>query len=577
MANVPEQPVYDAGVYEYEVTDPVQGGLGGIANAPLTNLANRTAYLKQRLDALINGSIIPPTVAPLNGAAFTGSTTAPNVAPGDDSTLIANTDFVQTAKHGLVTVNVGGSSNVTLVQSQWGCAMIEFFGVLTNNISIIFPSQPGNWIVANGCTGTVGGSPATLTLRLAGGGGNVVLNQFPNQFNAIWTDGVGVYPQVSPFLLTLTQALVIAALGFTPVQQGGGTNQGTDKVYIGYDQAQNGRIRLQVNATDFGDIAMQTDVQFEANARFAADQAEANTRSAGDVNAQNQLNAEIATRFANDNAEITARVNGDNTEITQRFNADQAILNYVNGNCAILASNQVFTGANHFSSAMFPEAGMQVGTLSNPISHGSNGFQVLADGTTQVSNQGLTPLSVGCSFVGPLISFFNGATAIATIVNVGASVAYNTTCDYRIKIVHGMVDEDEIGAIFDATPVRDAEFKEGGVRRPMFLAHELAEGGAPSLVTGDKDAEQDIGDLVTIAKDGDEIISTVRGVPEPVHLGDDQTWTKTGRGPVLQQVDHPAAVPYLWAEIRFLREREKARAARERVLEARLAALEARV
>lgn len=326
MASVPEQPTYDPGVYQYEVTDPVLGGVGGIANAPLTNLANRTNYLKQRLDALINGSIIPPTVAPLNGPAFTGSTTAPNVAAGDDSNLIANTDFVQTAKHGLVVVTCSGGATVTLTQPQWGCAMISFVGVLTANISVVFPAKPGNWIVSNGCTGTIGGIPCTITCRLASGiGGSVVLQQFPNQFNAIWTDGVGVFPQISPFLLALTLPLVLGALGYTPVQQGGGTNQSTNKVYIGYDHAQNGHVRLQVDTTDFGDMAMQSDVTFEANTR-------ANQDGVVALAAQNALNAEISTRFANDNSEITTRFNADQAEITARFNGDQAVTAYVNTN-----------------------------------------------------------------------------------------------------------------------------------------------------------------------------------------------------------------------------------------------------
>lgn len=39
------------------------------------------------------------------------------------------------------------------------------------------------------------------------------------------------------------------ALGFTPVQQGGGTSQLSNKVYIGWDNA---NLRVQVDSTDFG-------------------------------------------------------------------------------------------------------------------------------------------------------------------------------------------------------------------------------------------------------------------------------------------------------------------------------------
>lgn len=248
MAGQPETPTYDATVYQYEVTDPVQGGVGGIANQPLKNLADRTAYLKQLIDSLVNGSLIPPTVAPLLGPAFQGSPTAPNVAPGNDSLLIANTDFVQTAKHGLAFVPVGGGVNVTLTQPQWGVAMLIFTGVLTNNISVLFPAQAGNWIVQNATTGGF-----SLTCKTVSGSGILVPQSAP--FDAIWCDGTNINPQVSPFLLSLTMAQVIAALGFTPVQQGGGTNQLTDKVYIGWSAA--GRLRLQVDTADQGNFAME--------------------------------------------------------------------------------------------------------------------------------------------------------------------------------------------------------------------------------------------------------------------------------------------------------------------------------
>ena len=50
MANVTEVVQYDAGVYQIEITDPVIGGANGIANVQAKQLANRTAYLKQRAD-----------------------------------------------------------------------------------------------------------------------------------------------------------------------------------------------------------------------------------------------------------------------------------------------------------------------------------------------------------------------------------------------------------------------------------------------------------------------------------------------------------------------------------------------
>lgn len=52
MANLPESPTYEAGVYQIEVSDPVIGGPDGISNKPLRALANRTNWLKAKVDAL---------------------------------------------------------------------------------------------------------------------------------------------------------------------------------------------------------------------------------------------------------------------------------------------------------------------------------------------------------------------------------------------------------------------------------------------------------------------------------------------------------------------------------------------
>lgn len=63
MANVPETPSFDAGIYQIETTDPVLGGLNGIANAQAKGLANRTAFLKQQIDQLNSGQFKPSWIA----------------------------------------------------------------------------------------------------------------------------------------------------------------------------------------------------------------------------------------------------------------------------------------------------------------------------------------------------------------------------------------------------------------------------------------------------------------------------------------------------------------------------------
>jgi hypothetical protein len=53
MANLPEVEIYDAGVYQLELIDPVVGGADGKSNAAARNLANRTKWLKAQVDSLI--------------------------------------------------------------------------------------------------------------------------------------------------------------------------------------------------------------------------------------------------------------------------------------------------------------------------------------------------------------------------------------------------------------------------------------------------------------------------------------------------------------------------------------------
>ena len=45
MANVPETSTWETGVYQFETTDPIQGGPGGVDNTPHQQLGNRTKWL----------------------------------------------------------------------------------------------------------------------------------------------------------------------------------------------------------------------------------------------------------------------------------------------------------------------------------------------------------------------------------------------------------------------------------------------------------------------------------------------------------------------------------------------------
>lgn len=98
----------------------------------------------------------------------------------------------------------------------------------------------------------------------------------------------------------------------------------------------------------------------------------------------------------------------------------------------------------------------------------------------------------------------------------GGLTAYNTTSDYRVKEVNGPIADS--GAAIDALAVYDGLMHGATIRRPMFIAHEVA-AVAPYAVTGAKDA---------VNADGT---------------------------PLLQQMDTSALVPLLVAELQALRAR----------------------
>ncbi|WP_298043164.1 phage tail protein [uncultured Campylobacter sp.] len=50
MANIKEDKIWEEGIYQLEVTDPVVGGVDGISNKQAKQLANRTSYLKKQVE-----------------------------------------------------------------------------------------------------------------------------------------------------------------------------------------------------------------------------------------------------------------------------------------------------------------------------------------------------------------------------------------------------------------------------------------------------------------------------------------------------------------------------------------------
>ena len=124
MANQPETSSWSTGVYQWEVTDPAQGGIGGVMNTPILQLASRTRWLKDQVDTLaasISGG------ASLNSPNFIGNPTAPTASQFDNDTSIATTAFVQRALG-----NLGGvdsyNASFTLIAAQAGRGILYYGG-----------------------------------------------------------------------------------------------------------------------------------------------------------------------------------------------------------------------------------------------------------------------------------------------------------------------------------------------------------------------------------------------------------------------------------------------------------------
>lgn len=94
MANLTETAVWEEGIYELAVTDPVLGGPDGVDNLPHRQMANRMRYLRGRLDALTVVAAVEVTVgtggdyATINAALEALSKSFPTHVPGGVSATV---------------------------------------------------------------------------------------------------------------------------------------------------------------------------------------------------------------------------------------------------------------------------------------------------------------------------------------------------------------------------------------------------------------------------------------------------------------------------------------------------------
>ncbi|WP_444453114.1 tail fiber protein [Rhodobacter capsulatus] len=97
MADLPETDTYPAGVYQFETTTPAVGGapnratMAGAMNVPLLELANRTRWLKTRVDQLLAAVVAASTtVAGIVRLSTSTSSTATDMAATPSAVKAAN-------------------------------------------------------------------------------------------------------------------------------------------------------------------------------------------------------------------------------------------------------------------------------------------------------------------------------------------------------------------------------------------------------------------------------------------------------------------------------------------------------
>ena len=187
---------------------------------------------------------------------------------------------------------------------EWG-EWAEFFNILktgdgltVNNGIISVPEYEGATVSAAGTSGLVPPAAAGQQESFLTGGGEYkpALTKISDSVNladsktaasatavkTAYDRGTAGVTAAREAKTTAGNALTVAnskqpSLGFTPVQQGGGTGQGTNKVYIGWATDASG-LKAQANSTDLGNIVTTKGGAVKAPQAAFADRAQvANT------------------------------------------------------------------------------------------------------------------------------------------------------------------------------------------------------------------------------------------------------------------------------------------------------------
>lgn len=249
------------------------GGAGAAATVTISpNTAQKTYLVRNATSnslVFTQGSGSTVTIAAGGTAAIACTGSGPTSSVFDMTALMNTATSVNTpstlvrrdatgAFAGSLTGNVtGNASTATKLAAARTIGGVAFDG--TANINLPGVNVVGNQNTTGNAAGLTGLTASIAELnRLDGFTGTVADLNYAKDLRA-----TGVTSTEFDHLDGVTSSIQTqlngkqASLGFTPVQQGGGTSQGSNKVYIGWDGS---GLRAQVDNTDLGRISFGVDV-----------------------------------------------------------------------------------------------------------------------------------------------------------------------------------------------------------------------------------------------------------------------------------------------------------------------------
>lgn len=158
MSNLTETSAWDAGVYQFATTDPIQGGPGGIDNQPHQSLADRTLWLRNRMAAAITQAGLTEGISDNTQLAeavvlHCANITALRACP---IPVVPNSQTVFMHTRGQVTEGDGRAAAYKWIYNS---------STADDGVSVIQPaSLPalGRWFVCQVNAGTLGGQGAAF-------------------------------------------------------------------------------------------------------------------------------------------------------------------------------------------------------------------------------------------------------------------------------------------------------------------------------------------------------------------------------------------------------------------------------